>query len=83
MALTIENDEFVKLNGYKVADEKARNAINEIGESVNGLGLAVAYDEPTERLDLMMNGNQTLPSYAGETLDTDEYDPENEALTIY
>lgn len=81
--ITTENNEFIHLNGYKVADEKSRKAINELAESVNGLGLAVAYDEPTERLDIMMNGSQEIISLNGETTETDEYDAEKEALTIY
>ena len=78
-----ETGEFTELNGFSVADRKARDAINELGSAVNGLGLAVMFDEPTERLDLMMNGSQTLPSYAGETTETDKYDAESESLTIY
>ena len=78
-----ENNEFIHLNGYKVADEKGRTAINELAESVNGLGLAVAYDEPTERLDIMLNGSQEIATLNAETTETDEYNPEDESLTIY
>ena len=81
--ITTEKGEFIEINGYKVADEKSRKAINEIAENVNGLGLAVAYDEPTERLDIMMNGSQEITTLNAETTETDKYNAEDESLTIY